>query len=396
MKYVFACLLFVSTLTTMGQYRQLSPQAEISILTVGPGKNLYDCFGHSAFRIVDPASGLDLAYNYGMFDTDAPNFYLKFSMSTAQYWLAAYRFDYFLQSYQRQNRWITEQVLNLTLEEKQQIFEKLEDNRRPENKFYRYDQFYDNCATRMRDLVSDALGDNITFSADHLDESTSLRDLVDENTFNFPWWDFGIDVALGSPLDGAATPAEHMFLPDYVMQGFDNATIQRNGTMEPAVKEKINLFETTFYEQSKETLSPVLIFALVALVIILITFLDFKRNKRSRWLDFSLMLITGLIGVVILFLWFATYHSTAAKNLNLLWAFFPNLYVAFLMLKKQPPAWVRSYARILFILLLAMSFVWLLGLQVFSTAMIPIMVFLAARYVFLWQRALKNDESEAA
>ena len=187
-----------------------------------------------------------------------------------------------------------------------------------------------------------------------------------------------------------------MFLPDYVMQGFDNATIQRNGTTEPAVKEKINLFETTFYEQSKETLSPVLIFALVALVIILITFLDFKRNKRSRWLDFSLMLITGLIGVVILFLWFATYHSTAAKNLNLLWAFFPNLYVAFLMLKKQPPAWVRSYARILFILLLAMSFVWLLGLQVFSTAMIPIMVFLAARYVFLWQRALKNDESEAA
>ena len=129
----------------------------------------------------------------------------------------------------------------------------------------------------------------------------------------------------------------------------------------------------------------------IAVVVVLFTVRDFNRKKRSRWLDFALMLVTGLCGAMVVFLWFFTSHKITPNNLNILWAFLPNVVVAFYLVKKEPPQWLRVYVRFLFILLLLMLFVWLLKVQVFATAMIPFMIMLAVRYGFLWTRGLVRN-----
>ena len=80
------------------------------------------------------------------------------------------------------------------------------------------------------------------------------------------------------------------------------------------------------------------------------TFKDYQQQKRSRFMDFALFLFTGLIGALLLFLWFGTHHTTTVNNLNVLWAFLPNLIVAFYLIKRNPPKWVRVYTRFLVIL----------------------------------------------
>lgn len=379
--------LFVST-QAFAQFAKLSEKAEVSIITVGPGANLYDCFGHSAFRIIDPELNLDRAYNYGTYDFSESGFYRKFSMGIANYKLSAYDFTQFYNNYVRENRWVTEQVLNLSQEEKQAIFDALETNHLPQNQSYRYDPFFDNCATKMRDVVKGVLKERIIFDNSHLNGSRSIRDLVDENSFNHPWWDLGMDVALGNIIDKTATPEEYMYLPDYVLAAYENATISRGGEMAPAVKQTRNLYTSNYYEERVTKTSPTLIFILFAMIITLFTAWDYRRKKRARWMDFLLMCFTGLLGVLFLFLWFGTYHSTTINNLNILWAFAPNLIVAFYIVRKNPPKWVRVYVRFLFILLIAMVFVWISSLQVYNWAILPLMLMLALRYAFLWQRGL--------
>lgn len=387
----FVCLLF--SLQATAQFGRLSDQAEVSIITVGPGANLYDCFGHSAFRIKAPGLGVDRAYNYGQFAFSEGGFVAKFSMGIAQYSLGAYPFVNFYNNYVRENRWMTEQVLNLSLEEKQAIFDALETNHLPENRKYVYDPFFDNCATRMRDIVKDVMGNSITYNSDHLTKASTLRSLVDENSYNHPWVDLGIDVALGSILDKKATPEEYMYLPDYVLLAYANATIMRNGRSVPAVKQTNKLFESNYYEIKQEKLSPTIVMIVVAVILIIFTLIDFMKGTRARFMDFAIMLITGFFGVFLLFLWFVTYHKTAVNNLNVLWAFAPNLVVAFYIVKREPPKWLRVYVRFLFILLIAMTAVWLLQLQVYNIAMLPIMILLAVRYGFLWQKGLLKPES---
>lgn len=392
MKHLLILLCLTFSTKAFAQFPKLSENAEVSIITVGPGANLYDCFGHSAFRILDPAIGLDRAYNYGTYDFSEGNFVGKFSMGVAQYKLSAYPFVNFYNNYVRENRWLTEQVLNLTLKEKQAIFDALETNHLPQNQSYRYDPFFDNCATRMRDIVKDVMGSTITYHNDHLTKKSTIRSLVDENSYNHPWVDLGIDIALGNIIDKKASPAEYMYLPDYVLSAYANATVLRNGRPVPAVKRTSKLYESDFYEIRQEKLSPTIIFAVIAVILVVFTFRDYSRNKRSRFMDFGIMLITGLLGAFLLFLWFATYHATTVNNLNILWAFAPNLVVAFYLLKKQPPKWVRIYVRFLFILLIAMLFIWLARIQVYNTAIIPLMTFLAVRYGFLWQKGLEVSE----
>jgi len=386
--------LFLS-LNLSAQYAQLSEQAEVSLITVGPGPNLVDCFGHSALRVNDPDLNMDKAYNYGIYDTSEESFYVKFSLGTIDYIVADYDFDRFYRNYKAQNRWITEQVLNITLEEKQAIFEFLETNTLPQNRSYRYDQFFNNCATKLRDIPKSVLGDQLLFHEDPEKVGLTMRELVDENSFNHAWLDFGIDIALGNIIDKNVGVEAHMYLPDYVLSGYDNATILRNGEEVPAIKTTNKLFESDFYEQAQKSFTPTLLFSVIALVVIIVSVLDWLKKKRSHWLDFFIFFTTGLIGFLVLFLWFGTHHTTTINNLNILWALAPNLIIAFLMLKKNPKKWLMVYVRFLVIALIAMTFVWIGRLQVYNTALIPIMIMLTVRYVYLWQKGLVGTRKRA-
>lgn len=389
MKRLLCLLLFLLTFTMVNaQFPTLSNQAEVSILTIGPGAELNDCFGHGAIRIQDPYSRIDRVYNYGTFNSFQDGFYVKFAQGKLLYELSVSDYKRFLGNYQSQGRWITEQVLDLTSDEKQEVFNFIENNALPENRGYLYDFFFDNCATRLRDVVQDVLGDKLQFHQEYLGREETFRDLIQENIFNHPWWDFGIDIALGAVIDVNARPEEFMFLPDYVLGAYEHATINRDGVEVPAVKSTHKLFEADYYEIARESISPWMVFSLFALVVVVFTYRDMAQLVRARYLDFSILFITGLVGVVVLLLWFATDHTATAKNMNVLWAFAPNLVVAFFIVKKDVPAWVRVYVRLLFILLLAMTFVWVFQVQVFSIAMLPIMLLLAVRYAYLWVKGL--------
>lgn len=381
--YLFLFIILLSV-SVKAQFVPLSETAEISILTIGPGAELYDKFGHSAFRVKDPESGTDVVFNYGVYDFNTPNFYTKFARGKLLYELGVSYFDPFYNSYVAQNRWVKEQKLNLTLEEKQAVSEFLWNNAKPENKKYKYDFFYDNCATKIRDVLLIALGSNLEFKEDYVEESLSFRELIQQNLNANTWGSMGIDIALGAVIDRQARPIEYQFLPDYVFAAAENAVIKRGTAEENLVKETKTLYKNT--PQTWETnflLSPLFVLSLLAILIIYITYRDYKTNTRSRYLDTGIFVFTGLVGALLLFLWFGTDHTATANNYNLLWAFPISLLVVVAISAKNISPKIKRYVLLLILLLALLTIHWLTGVQVFAIALLPLFIALAIRYIFL-------------
>jgi len=364
----------------------LSSRAEISVITCDPGAELYSSFGHSAFRVIDPVLNIDQAYNYGTFNFKTSNFYIKFARGKLLYDLSSYPFHYFIRDYVRENRTVVEQILNLDQTEKQAMFDFLENNAKPENKSYLYDFFFDNCATKLPEVSTKVLDGNIQMNYEFADDlDYTFRELIHLYLDEKPWGKFGIDLALGSVIDRKATPEEYLFLPDYVLKSYEKAAIQKDNEVLPLVKRTNLLYTSKPIQKKRLFFTPFMLFTLLAIVVFWITYKDFKRNKRTKWLDFLLFFSTGIIGLLVLLLWFATDHSATANNYNFYWAFLPNVYIAFLLLKNEQKKWVSNYFILLLLLLLIITVFWIFKLQVFSIALIPILAILFTRYIFLYR-----------
>ena len=334
--------LFLVLISTVCSGQTLSDKAEISVITCGPGQQeLYSAFGHSAFRVYDPESGYDAAYNYGVFDFNQPNFYLNFVKGYLNYRLAVQDYKRFEYIYMYFNRYVHEQKLNLTQSQKQRLFDYLEWNALPENQYYRYDYFYNNCATKIRDVVAEVFGDSVKFDGSYIKTDYTIRELTDIYLTHQPWGDLGIDIGLGLPMDKVATPYEYMFLPDYVESGFAHATIINGTNTLPIVKERVSIFEPKEEQLSKSIFHPLTIFGLFFVIVAWISYRDLKRNKLTQWLDVTLFTVLGTLGLLLLLLWVATDHKAAAKNLNLLWAL-PTHLIAVIAFIKNPP-WLKKY-----------------------------------------------------
>ena len=182
-KLLYLSLILVHILlisTVKAQKITLSESAAISVLTMGPGTNLNDSFGHSAFRISDTNQNIDVVYNYGVYNFDTPNFYLKFVKGQLMYQLDRTDFSLFYQHYSDQDRWIKEQVLNLTIKEKQEVFDFLQKNYLPENRKYIYDFFFENCATRIRDVLAGVLKNKLVFDKNFVTNSSYFQTINTE------------------------------------------------------------------------------------------------------------------------------------------------------------------------------------------------------------------------
>lgn len=348
MRALFASLIIITafnfTHELNAQNIQLSQRAEIHILTCGPFQGeLYSAFGHSAIRVHDPVNQLDLLYNYGVFDFDQPNFYLNFARGNLNYKLAVMDYKRFRDYYIYYNRYIHEQVLNLNLEQKQKLFDFLEWNMKPENQYYLYDYFYDNCATRVRDALITTFGDDISFDGSYIETDYTIRDLTDVYLSQQPWGDLGIDICLGLPMDKKATPFMYMFLPDYIESGFNNATIKNDSTTEPLVKFTKKTYESRPEPAQSQLFTPLVVFGLLLILGIAISYLGQKKKKLFVGFDVVLFVVTGAIGLLLFLLWFATDHRAAAYNFNLIWALPTHLVAGFLLLKKEKPKWLKGY-----------------------------------------------------
>lgn len=369
---------------------QLSPEATFSVITCGPGSELYSTFGHNAFRLKDPVYNYDVVYNYGTFDFNTPFFYIKFAQGKLPYQLGRSSFKRFVYTYKYEKRWVKEQVLNLTPNQVQTLLAYLENNYKEENRSYKYDFFFNNCATKIREVLLNNFSDEIKFTYNHITTEKTFRDLIYDYVEKNSWSSFGIDIALGAVIDRKATKAEYDFLPDYVFKVIENATLQNGESLVKEVnvilKEPQNAQETGSF-----ALSPYFINSILLLIVLIITFLDFKHKKRTRWLDAALMLITGLGGIMVLLLWFATDHSMTASNWNLLWLFPINLLFIRKFLSKQKEAknhW--KYTALLIGLIVILLFLWLIQFQVFAFAAIPLLVMLLVRYSYVTYYFLKQ------
>ncbi len=375
-------LALIVQLTLVAQGSGLSPAAQVSVITCGPGTELYSTFGHSAFRIKDPVNGLDRVYNYGTFNFNTPNFYVKFAQGKLLYELRAYNFGNFLRGYQEENRWVKEQVLDLKNEQVQQVFDFLENNAKPENMAYKYDFFYDNCSTKMMDVLEQVLGSDLVFDPNFEEGKYTHRQLIQMYLGELPWSDFGIDLALGSVIDREIPSKAYMFLPDYVLQGVDASGIKESGIIKPLVKETNTILDSKPLINKGWSITPFWVFTILAVAVILISIRDFKKRRRNKLLDYILFLSTGITGLVILLLWFATDHSATANNLNILWAFAPNL--VFALMLHQNRSYYAHYMLFLLALLDLVAVLWIARIQVFSIALLPLLVLLNARYIYLW------------
>jgi hypothetical protein len=384
MTKILTIIFCIASLGTTIQAQQLSDNAEIVVLTLGPDENeLYAAFGHSAFRVVDRSLNIDRVYNYGVFNFDQPNFYLNFAKGFLNYKLDTTNYDRFRYVYMYYNRFIHEQILNLNQTQKQKVFDYLEQNMLPENQYYYYDYFYDNCATRIRDVLVNTLGDELTFDGSYITTDYTIRELTDLYLKAIPWGDLGIDLCLGLPMDKTATPYMYMFLPDYIESGFDHAFLKNDTTTLLLVKRSVATYQSQPTEPIGSLFTPNLVFYSLLVLVVLLSVFDIRRHKISKWLDITLFGVVGMIGLLFFLLWTVTDHEAAARNMNLLWALPTHLIAAIFMFRKESPKWLKYYfIGVVFISVgLLMTWNWLPQLMLAS--LIPLVIVLGIRS-WLW------------
>lgn len=371
--------LFANNCKTYSQTKQLSVNSEISLLTCAPGNEIYSLFGHSAVRVYDTQRGIDVVFNYGTFSFSTPFFYLKFLRGNLDYMLSASRFDTFMEEYRYDKRAVKEQFLNLTLNEKQQVFDFLIDNYKPENRFYRYHFFFDNCATRIRDILPKLFNENIKYSNEIEKENKTFRDLLDIYLDPHPWSQFGINAILGTPTDYIINSQQYMFLPDYLNDAFDNATIIHNGVEEKLVKSEVLLYNPEKQDIENVFLTPALFFWLLLLIACMLTIYELLKNLRTMIFDSIFFTILGLLGLLLIFLWFFTEHTIVEKNWNVIWAFPLHLVFAIMLLRSSKINVLKNYISLMALITLLLLPFWVLLPQRLDYDFIPIILTIVVR-----------------
>jgi len=339
--FKIAQIVFLLLFLTIGAFSEskaitLSENAEISILTCSPGNEMYSVYGHSAIRIKDQTYGYDVVFNYGIFDFNTPNFLYRFASGQTDYLLGASEFENFVKEYQRDKRSIYEQVLNLTQKEKQNVFNFLIWNAKPENRIYRYNFFFDNCATRVRDVIAENVEGGVQFPESNGEHKT-FRQLIKDYHGKMLWLNFGVDFVVSADADREATVSEEMFLPDYIMKHFSAAV--KNKENIPLVKRTRTIYDAEEQEyKSLMFISPFVVFLVPLLLIIYFSVKQFRANQLNSRLDYLVYGLNGIMGIIIGWFTLFSEHPAMSPNYNLLWAMPLSLVFIFLwMVKKWRP-----------------------------------------------------------
>lgn len=363
----------------------------VSILTCTPGELLYSTFGHSAIRVTDSVSRRDIVYNYGTFNFDEPGFYTKFIRGKLNFYISTDDFDSFINEYEQDGRGVIEQTLNLTCSEKRNIITLLQANMIGADRFYKYDFTFDNCTTRLRDLLRKAADTAVHFS-NVVHSKKTFRNLIYEylNSNDKQWSKLGIDILLGRPMDAVMKPAEVMFLPDYLMKTFDSSRIDSR----PLIKDKLQIVPLN--------LPPVVVnyfthpFFIFACVFLLVVVLSFSKNTFIKRLlgafDGFMFFITGLLGCLLIFMWLGTDHLMTKDNFNLLWAWPTNTIAAFFVYSKNKRS--AKYFFIYSVFNLTLFGCWFFLPQHMNPALMPIIAILIFRSLFYISTG-KNVSNEA-
>lgn len=365
----------------MAQAPILSKGASISVLTCGPGPSLYEAFGHSAIRVADSLNGIDLVFNYGVFDFNQPNFYGNFAKGYMRYMLGLNPTEEFLFQYKYYKRSVREQVLNLDSIQKQAIINYLTINLKQENREYYYAYFDNNCSTKIIELLDSALQHQVIWEQVKTDGKASYRSMIHQYTVFQPWGRLGIDLGLGALIDKPIVGGQFDFLPDFVEKDLARAKIGNEVTGLPLVSTSRTLYESDyFFADAPRWMQPSFIFSILLLISIGLSFLKSAVRLKNVWTGF-LFLIAGILGCVLTAIWFFTNHVYAAWNYNLIWANPLFLLVPFYIIWK-PQNVNGIFAGIRFYLAAGLL-LWFLMPQELNLNLLP---FVGALFFSVWKR----------
>lgn len=365
----------------------------VSILVAEPGVEIYELEGHAGLRIIDEEG--DYTINWGLFDFGAPGFVYRFVKGETDYSAGAWPTAYFLDSYRGQGRKVVEIELELSPAEILEVKRLVAENLLPENRVYRYNYVKDNCATRPLGIIERATGDSIEMRlpAEWEGEPLTFRRVMRKYHRDYPWYQFGIDLALGSGIDYALAPRELSFAPVLLPPLLASATV--NGAP-IATKTPVTLVAAGTGRMANPTpwyLTPLAAGILVMCVSLWVSVADIRRRRVSRWLDCILFTLYGLAGCVITFLVFVSVHEATSPNWLIVWLN-PFCFIGgWLVWLKSCQKMVLCYHFANFVALLLLAMFWPMLGQVGNIAFIPFVAADAMRsasYIYINQCAIKK------
>lgn len=331
LKYFIFCLFMGVAFSVQSQS---TDSIRFSLLTCAPGTEIYSLFGHTAIRYENYTRRIDVAFNYGMFSFNTPNFIFRFVAGETDYQLGITPYSYFEAEYAMRGSSVYQQVLNLTQSEKERLLTILENNYLPENRIYRYNYFYDNCTTRARDKIEECIEGKVVYP-DSL-SGKSYRSIVHEFTAGSPWNEFGIDLCLGAEADKEINKRQQMFSPFYMKYYASNAYIvDAGGTRRPLILDETKIVDVEPEEvQPGFILSPLMCGALFLALCVVMAWRQWKTQRIWWGWDIVLYGLQGLAGCIIAFLFFFSVHPTVGSNwLLILFNPIPLLYLPFMVYK---------------------------------------------------------------
>ena len=240
-------LLILGVFCAFNMKAQRADSIRISLLTCASGGEIYSLFGHTAIRYENFTRNIDAVFNYGMFNFNAPQLHSPLRFGRDGLPVRSYQLRALCSRIQLPGRDVWQQTLNLTPDEKEHLFNLLQENYRPENREYRYNFFYDNCATRPRDQIEKAIDGSLQYADNMTDNDTgiSFRDLLHKYSEGHPWSRFGMDMCMGSEADKPINRRLMMFVPFYVQEYFNTAQIiNKEGKARPLVSSEEKIVET--------------------------------------------------------------------------------------------------------------------------------------------------------
>lgn len=313
----FSAFVFFATVAEAaesGEKGAVRDSIRVSLVTCDPGTEIYALFGHTAIHVTDVATGMDLAFNYGMFNFRSDNFIYRFVKGETDYELGLEDWTDFKASYSARGRAVYEQVLNMSEAEKMELCRILFENYKPENRIYRYNYFYDNCTTRARDVIERSIPGGLHYNC-RWDRKT-YREIVHEFTASSPWIELGIDFCLGAEADKKLDERAQMFIPSYLMEAFSHATakIDGQGQLKPIVKSEEIVVEATNDSDGQFPITPLTFFWIFFGVGVVLFVIQLMAKKIFWGYDVFILCLQGLAGILVAYLFFFSIHPTVGSN----------------------------------------------------------------------------------
>lgn len=323
--------------------RDHSDSIRVSLVTCSPGTEVYEVYGHTALRIEIPSQGVDAVVNYGLFSFEAPNFVWRFIKGETDYVVGTIGYPIFEREYTDRGSTVTLQTLNLSREEKERLVYLLNENLRPENREYRYNFLYNNCSNKAGDMVELALSERLHPLANR-SEGITYRDILHEYTQEYPWLQLGIDYLLGVEADRTIDPNQQKFAPEYLMYYTAQAQLVDSVRMYPYVIDTEVRGQLAGEPYVAPLLTPMQAMILLLLFVAVMCTLEFLIERRQWWFDVLLLLVQGVMGLVVAFLFFASEHPTVGSNWQVIYLNpLPLLFLPFIIRSESKRQVSRLY-----------------------------------------------------